>query len=98
MKIIYKNKKLEKICTNLHDAERKYGSNMAFKIHLRIKEISASLSVEDMIRYRIGRCHQLKGKRNNQYAVDLDHPFRLIFEKRNEEIELVKIIEITDYH
>ena len=51
---------------------------MAEKIHMRIDQISAALSVEMMIQYRIGRCHPLKGNRKNQYAVDLVHPYRLI--------------------
>lgn len=51
-----------------------------------------------MIQYRIGRCHPLKGNRKNQYAVDLVHPYRLIFEKKESEIQIVNITEITDYH
>ena len=41
MKITYKNKKLEKICTNAKVAEKKYGNEMADKIHQRIDQISA---------------------------------------------------------
>ena len=71
---------------------------MAEKIYLRIKQISAALSVEMMIQYRIGRCHQLKGNRKEQYAMDLVHPYRLVFEKEGDEIQIACIIEIVDYH
>lgn len=30
--------------------------------------------------------------------MDLVHPYRLIFEKIDEEIRIVMVIEITDYH
>lgn len=98
MKITYKNRKLEKICTIAEDAKKNYGTEMAQKIHQRIDQIDASDTVEEMVLYRIGRCHPLKGNRKKQYAMDLIHPYRLIFEKIGSEIQIVNIIEITDYH
>ena len=71
---------------------------MAVKIQQRIDEISAVDSVEDMIQYRIGRCHLLNGDRIGQYAVDLIHPYRLVFEKRGKQIQIANIMEIVDYH
>ena len=98
MEITYKSKNIMKVCTNASYAERKYGSDMAEKIHQRIDEIDASETVEEMIQFHIGRCHQLNGNRKGQYAMDLIHPQRLIFEKRGNEIQIVNVIEITDYH
>lgn len=98
MQIEYKNNKIKKVCTNAYEAEKKHGKEMAEKIHMRIDEISAALSVEMMIQYKIGRCHFLKGNRANQYAVDLVHPYRLIFEKIGDQIQIANIIEIVDYH
>lgn len=71
---------------------------MAEKIHRRIDQISAAYSVEMMVENRIGRCHPLNGDRKGQYAMDLTHPYRLVFEKRNEQIIAVEILEIVDYH
>lgn len=98
MEITYKNSKLQKVCKNFSEAEKRYGKDMAEKIHLRINQIEASSTVEMMIQYRIGRCHRLKGNRENQYAVDLVHPNRLIFEKIGEHIQIAKVTEIVDYH
>lgn len=98
MKITYKNNKIKKVCTNISEAEKRHGLEMAEKIMLRIDQISAALSVEMMIQFRIGRCHQLKGNRKNQFAVDLVHPYRLVFEKKGTEIQIANIIEIIDYH
>ncbi len=87
MEISYKNKKLEKVCTNAKTAERIYGREMAEKIHQRICEIRATDSVELLVQNRKG-----------QYAMDLVHPKRLVFEKHGEEIEIANILEIVDYH
>lgn len=98
MQIEYKNNRIEEICTNVSKAEKKHGKEMAEKIHLRIKQISAATSVEMLLQYRIGRCHHLKGNRKEQYAMDLIHPYRLVFEKEGNEIQIAYIMEIVDYH
>lgn len=71
---------------------------MAELIHLRIDQLNAAETVEEMINFSIGRCHQLNGNREGQYALDLVYPYRLIFVKIDDQIQIVKIIEIVDYH
>jgi proteic killer suppression protein len=57
------------------------------------------------------RLHQLQGQRQNQFAVDLVHPYRMVFEPDHEPIprkddggiDLTKVTAITfinviDYH
>ena len=90
--ITYKNRKIERICTNAKVADREYGSQMSAKIHMRIDEIRAVDTVEEMIQFRIGRCHALKGNRKGQYAVDLELPYRLVFTKHGNEIEIAHIL------
>ena len=100
MDITYKSRKLEIICEDKKVSVKSYGIDMANKIKLRINEIRASDSVEEMIQYQIGRCHALIGDRFGEYAVDLVQPFRLIFIKDDDtkQIKVVKIMEIIDYH
>lgn len=98
MDITYKNRKIEKVCTDAKTAERTYGKGMAEKIHQRIGEITAADTVEMMIQFHIGRCHLLSQNRKGQYAVDLVHPYRLVFEKNSDEIQIVNVLEIVDYH
>ena len=98
MEILYKNKTIEKVCTKQSEAIRRFGPRMAEKIDQRIGEIGASESVEFMIRFRIGRCHPLTNNRKEQYAVDLVHPYRLVFEAKGDEVQIAYIIEIVDYH
>lgn len=79
-------------------ANRAYGREMSEKIQMRIDQIRAADTIEEMIQYRIGRCHPLTNKRKGQYAVDLVHPYRLVFEKHGNEIQIAHIKEIVDYH
>lgn len=98
MKLEFKSKKLQNICTNASVAEKEYGSRMAELIHQRIDEITAADTVEMLLKFRVGRCHALKGNLHGKYAMDLAHPFRLIFIKKGVEIQVVKIVDIADYH
>jgi len=98
LKVEFKNKYIEKICTNASVAEKKYGSIMAEKIQLRIDQLTAADSVEQLVRSFIGRCHPLRHNRKNQYAMDLEQPKRLVFEVIDGETQIANIIEITDYH
>ena len=98
MDIVYSSKKIERICTDASAARQAYGSNMSVKIQMRINEIKASETVEEMIMWHIGRCHALIGDRKGQYAVDLVHPYRLIFEKYEDTVQIAYIVEIADYH
>ena len=98
MDITYKNKRIMKVCTDAKSAEKYYGKDMSNKIHQRIDEITAADSVEMLIQYKIGGCHILKGDRKKQYAMVLIHPYRLVFEMKGSEIQIVRIIAIIDYH
>ena len=98
MEVTFKNKKLEKICTDVKTATKKYNEKMAEIITQRIFELRASETIEDLLQFKIGRCHSLKGDRKGQYAMDLIHPQRLIFTVIKNKIQIANIIEIVDYH
>lgn len=98
LEITYKNRRIEKVCTDIKVSDKTYGNEMSNKIQMRIDQITAAETVEEMIQYHIGRCHSLTSNRKGQYAVDLVHPYRLIFEKHGEQIQIAHIMEIVDYH
>jgi len=100
LQIEYKNRGLEKVCTNAHEAEKKHGKQMAAAIHQRIDQITAADSVEMLVQFRIGGCHILKGNRKKQYAMVLNPSYRLVFEKKGSMsgVHIVRVIEIVDYH
>ena len=82
----------------LNTARKNYGEKMDGKIQQRIDELTAADSVEMMIQYYVGRCHSLTGNRAGQYALDLVQPYRLIFTKIGNEIQIAEVQEIVDYH
>lgn len=96
--VSYRTSQLRKVCENAEVATKKYGAEMAEKIHMRIDQIRAADSVEELVQCRIGRCHPLQGNRKGQYAMYLTHPYRLILEKKNGKLIAVEILEIVDYH
>ena len=96
--ISYSSLRLRRVCEDAEVATKRYGAKMAEKIHERIDQIHAAVSVEMLVQFRIGRCHALTGNRKGQYAMDLIHPYRLVFEKRNDKVVAVEILEIVDYH
>lgn len=98
LNITYKTRMIEKVCTDAKVAEKRYGKRMAEIIHQRIDEIGAADSIEMMLKYHIGRCHSLTHNRKGQYAVDLIHPYRLVFTINEDSIQVATIFEIVDYH
>lgn len=58
---------------------RKHGQNRTKRIRRRLDDLRAALSLNDF-RNLPGRCHELGGTMSGQFSLDLDHPYRLIFE------------------
>lgn len=74
-------------------------------------ELRAADTLADIGTLPPARCHQLSGDRAGQFAVDVQHPFRLIFESAHDpvprkedggidltRVTAVRILEVTDYH
>lgn len=107
MKLEFKNKKLKEQCENPIKAQTKHGARIGNKLIQRICELIAADSLLDIKKIPAARLHRLEGTRSDEYAVDLIHPFRLVFKpilddfediNKLEKINIVKIEEVTDYH
>lgn len=105
MEIDFKNNKLKKICENNKQLQIKYGKQQAEIIIKRIGELQAAENLDDISKLPQARMHKLSGGYDNHFAVDLKHPYRLIFFPKNgdstnlKSITSVKIIEAcTNYH
>jgi proteic killer suppression protein len=110
MIITFDDKKLKKYANNNKLAIQKMGANQARIYQKRLEDLAAAESFADL-EYLPGKFHQLKENRKDQWACNLDHPYRLIFVPgenpipKNEsgmqilvEIKNAEIIEIKDYH
>lgn len=111
MDINFKTTKLQKLCNDSKRLIQKYGDKQARRISIRLQQLSAADNLQDISKLPQLRCHELKGNRKGQLAVDLIHPYRLIFkvdqepipEKDSggldwEQVHTIMIHEIEDYH
>lgn len=111
MEILFASKKLQRQCSNQSDCLRSWGEHRGRLIMRRLAELGAmdDLSVADRLPQMA--CHELKGNRKGQFAVALEHPFRLVFEPADEppalkddggfdwsRIRKIRVLEVVDYH
>jgi plasmid maintenance system killer protein len=109
--ILFQDRKLEKVCNDQSLLVRKYGPLRAKLIRRRLDEFRAADTLEVMRTLPQVRCHELRGDREGTLAVDLDHPYRLIFEVANDpvpgkpdggmnwrEVTAIKVLAVEDYH
>jgi proteic killer suppression protein len=111
MNISFKNSKLDKIFNSEKELVRTYGKDRAKYIQIRMSKLEAADNLDQIPKEPPERCHQLMGNRDEQFAVDLPQPWRLIFEVNNKPIPRkddqgidlkrvteIKIIEVENYH
>ena len=109
MDIVFRTRKLERVFNSKRELVKEYGNERDRKIQVRMAVLRAATSLADVPTAPPDRCHELKGERTGDFAVDLVHPFRLVFRpqgiqlKKGEAIrtEIVSVIMITgveDYH
>jgi proteic killer suppression protein len=111
MEITFKTKKLKKICNEYKLSEKKFGSEQAKKLRLRLDELRAADSLEDISHLPPPRCHELSDNMKGKFSVDLKQPYRLIFEPNEERLPLkddgginkerirkIKILSVEDTH
>lgn len=110
MKIDFKNNFLKK-CANDDSFRLKKIGKINGKIYKqRLDELASSESLEN-IRYLPGNYHELSQDRKGTWSVNLEQPYRLIFEPQENpiptdnfgkyiwgEIKAVTILNIVDYH
>ncbi len=108
MQISFKDKTLKDLCEQEKLAQRKLGQPMAKKLRVRLADLMAAASVTELC---AGRPHPLTGDLAGQFALDLVHPQRLVFEPDHDpvpctedggvdwsQVTQVCIIWIGDYH
>jgi plasmid maintenance system killer protein len=78
----------DRLCTECNNQKllvRRHGSRRAARIMQRLDELTAAPTL-DVMRTLPGRCHELQGDRASQLSLDLDHPWRLIFEPHHDPV------------
>jgi plasmid maintenance system killer protein len=111
LNILFQKKKLQKECNDFRLSQRKHGKRIAVLLRRRLDDLRAADVLADISHLPPTRCHELKGDREGQLAINLKHPYRLIFEPANDpiskkedggldwtKITAILIIEVEDYH
>ena len=113
MDIFVSDKRLRKVAHDDAACRRQYGVDMAKKIALRLASLRAAESLADFWPPKSGpeRCHELKGDRKGTFSVDLNQPYRLLFQstskpaadeaeeqQRWKSITSIDILAIEDTH
>jgi proteic killer suppression protein len=110
VRIEYATRKLEKVLNDAGRLKQEFGSEQAQKIQLRLAVLEAAVNLAEVPAGKPDRCHALKGDRAGEFAVDLKHPFRLIFKPQEPlsklagvgiektKVNAIIILEVVNYH
>jgi len=111
MDIVFKSKKLERTLNSEKEIYRKYGEGIGRLLMRRLQFLRSAPTLADVPQKPPERCHELSGDRKGEFAMDLKHPYRLIFRpyhdpvprKEDSGIDLnkitkIEIFTIEDYH
>lgn len=85
MDITFKTIKMEKVFNSERELDREYGKQ-ANAIKRRMVVLRAAKNLDRVSHLPPERCHELQPLGRGLYAVDLKHPWRLVFAVANEPI------------
>ena len=111
MDITFRFRRLDRSFNSAETLRKVYGVRMAKAIMNRLAVLKAARTLALVPTTLPDRRHQLRGDRDEQFAVDLVHPRRLVFEPNHEpvprrddggidteQVTAITIIEVIDYH
>ncbi len=111
MNIVFARRKLERTFNSVTALKGTFGDRMARTIAMRMAVLRNARTLSMVPVTRPERRHQLEGGRAGQYAVDLVHPKRLVFEPNHDpiprkedggidtdQVTAITVIEETNYH
>ena len=111
MNIAFKTKKLEKTFNSKREMDKAYGDRMARALAIRLAVLRSAQALSMVPSTPPERRHQLHRDWRGHYAVDLIHPYRLIFKPNHRplprlpdrgidvaEITAIMIVDVINYH
>lgn len=110
MDISFSSSKREKQFNSAKELNKVHGQQRAKAIMKRMGQLAAADNLEQL-RNAPGRCHLLTGNLSQTFSLDLDGPYRLLFESTEDpppqleddtidwnQITSVRILEVRDTH
>jgi len=111
MDIVFKTSKLRKTLSSESLLVREFGKENARVIMRRMVTLDAADHLADIPTKKPTRRHALSGKRKGQYAIDAQHPFRIVLEPAEDPVPIredgtvdpervtsIRILGVEDYH
>lgn len=108
MEVFYADRKLAAVCASMAKMTRTFGTVRARRVAMRLQQLRVAETLAEL-RLATGRCHELTKERKNCLALDLDGPYRLVFEPVEwaadirgnldwSAVRAVVVLEVVDYH
>ena len=111
MDILFRTQKIRKVFCSERKLVKTYGAEKAEQIKRRMVVLRAARNLAEVPTVPPFRRHKLEGKHKDYFAVDVKHPYRLIFRPANDPLPKLKdggidlkgvtqieIITVEDYH
>lgn len=103
MVISYDDDDMREVCHDLQVASKRFGKQVARKIHRKMASLDASATLADYIKLDV-RSHWLEGNRHWEFSIPLALGKSLLLTPLNRttrahlEIDAMKILRVEDYH
>ena len=111
MELSLRNRKLAQVFSSERTLRREYGARAARTIMIRLAVLLDAETLSEVPATPPDRMRQLIGNRDEQFAVNLVHPYRMVFEPDHEplprkedggidleRVTAITILEVIDYH
>lgn len=111
MEITFRQRRLKKAFDSERELQKRFGKRMAKKIAMRMAVLRNARTLSMVPTSKPERRHQLDADRDGQFAVDLLHPHRLVFEPSHnplprredggidtDRVTAITIVNVIDYH
>ena len=99
MKILYKNKKVEQLCTNESKAIKELGAEVSKKLSRAIDALEEAENLKDILYFSQFKLHQLKGDMKGIFSMYLGKTtgYRLLLYPLDEEENII-ISDESDFY
>ena len=99
MKIVYKDKKIDRLCNDEEYANKYIGKDVTIKLKKVIYLLRRVSSLSDIYVYKSLNLHKLKGDLKDLYSIYLgkNTGYRLIIKPMNDELEIIVIKDTKEF-